>query len=90
MRSQPGPRLTGRKRERGDIFVARADLPHATNPDRPLHAVMVGTAVRHAQQFVHADGIDLSAPSIVTPVGVTCRQCPRDDCAARAFERAAV
>jgi len=72
------------------FFVARADLPHATNHDRPLHAVMVGTAIRHAQQFVHADGIDLSAPSIVTPVGVTCRQCPRDDCAARAFDRATV
>lgn len=72
------------------LFVARADLPHAVNPDRPLHAVMIGTAMRHAQQFVYAEGIDLSAQSIVTPVGVTCRQCPRDSCAARAFDRAAL
>lgn len=72
------------------FFVARADLQQAMNPDRPLHAVMIGAAIRHAQQFIYADGIDLSAASVVTPVGVTCRQCPRAECATRAFERAAI
>ncbi|MBN9020553.1 MAG: DUF2083 domain-containing protein, partial [Rhizobiales bacterium] len=49
--------------------------------------VMIGAALREARHFIQADGLDLAAPAIATPVGVTCRQCPREACAARAAER---
>jgi predicted transcriptional regulator len=42
-----------------------------------------------AHRFAYTEGLDLSAPPGVVPVGITCRQCPRD-CAQRAFDRIAV
>jgi len=48
------------------------------------HAVMIGTGIANAARFVYADGLDLDH---AVPVGITCRQCPRDDCAQRAFDR---
>ena len=48
---------------------------------------MVGASLMHARRFVYADGIDVDAPAIAVPVGITCRQCPRDDCSERAHER---
>ena len=70
------------------LFVARAETPgdHVAG----LHAVMIGAPVAHAGRFVYADGLDLTAAPTATPVGITCRQCPRADCADRAFERIAV
>ena len=44
-------------------------------------------AIAHARQFVYADGLDVEAPAIAVPVGITCRQCPRENCAERAFDR---
>ncbi len=70
------------------FFVARAGIPDdGIGPTGGAHAVMIGCAVGQAQRFVYADGIDLTAPSNLVPVGITCRQCPRD-CAQRAFDRA--
>jgi XRE family transcriptional regulator, fatty acid utilization regulator len=70
------------------FFVARAETPgdHVAG----LHAVMIGAPIAHAGRFVYADGLDLAAPSTAAPVGITCRQCPRADCADRAFERIAL
>jgi predicted transcriptional regulator len=48
---------------------------------------MIGAALEHAPRFVYADGLDLAVPSLATPVGITCRQCPREACVARAAER---
>jgi predicted transcriptional regulator len=67
------------------LFVARAEIPAIRFGQ--CHSVMIGAAIEHAARFVHADGIDLGAPSAATPVGITCRQCPREECPARAAER---
>lgn len=46
-------------------------------------AVALGCELRHADKLIYARGIDLNAAK-PTPVGVTCRLCPRQACAARA------
>jgi predicted transcriptional regulator/transcriptional regulator with XRE-family HTH domain len=67
------------------LLIARAEVP--AERFGQCHSVMIGAAVAHASRFVYADGIDLAAPTVATPVGVTCRQCPREECTARAAER---
>jgi len=39
----------------------------------------------HAGELVYADGINLDRPERIVPIGVSCRTCPRMDCAQRAF-----
>lgn len=51
------------------------------NPRR--YAVTLGCEAEHARDFVYADALDRSAPA--TPIGISCRLCPRDDCDQRAF-----
>jgi predicted transcriptional regulator len=41
--------------------------------------------VRHATEIVYADGLNIADPQIVTPIGVSCRTCPRTDCTERAM-----
>lgn len=48
-------------------------------------AVGLGCALHHARELVYADGLHLEDPQIVTPIGVSCRTCPRMDCADRAM-----
>ncbi|MBN9084896.1 short-chain fatty acyl-CoA regulator family protein [Methylocella sp. CPCC 101449] len=48
-------------------------------------AVGLGCAVHFAKELVYADGLNLDDPQIVTPIGVSCRVCPRGDCADRAM-----
>ena len=74
----------------GETFlcVARADVAEPGGRDTAgHHAVMIGCAIEHAHRFVYADGVDLAAPRTAVPIGVTCRQCPREDCVHRAFDR---
>ncbi len=74
----------------GETFlcVARADVAEPGGRDTAgHHAVMIGCAIEHAPRFVYADGLDLAAARTIVPIGVTCRQCPREDCAHRAFDR---
>ena len=47
-------------------------------------AIGLGCAIHHAKEIVYSDGLDLDDPQIVTPIGVSCRTCPRTDCADRA------
>jgi predicted transcriptional regulator/transcriptional regulator with XRE-family HTH domain len=54
------------------------------------HAVMIGAGIADARRFIYGDGLDLEDLGHAVPVGVTCRQCPRDGCAQRAFDRLAV
>jgi len=69
----------------GYLLIAKAGIsPPGHGPSR---ATMVGAAVTHARHFVYADGLDVEAPAIAVPVGITCRQCPRENCTERAFER---
>jgi predicted transcriptional regulator len=67
------------------LLIAKAEL--AAPGDGPSQAIMVGAALAHARRFIYADGLDLDAPSVAIPVGVTCRQCPLESCGERAFER---
>jgi predicted transcriptional regulator len=56
-------------------------LPHRIGQ----RAVGLGCDIRHASEIVYADGLNLADPQIVTPIGVSCRTCPRTDCAERAM-----
>ncbi|HET7717255.1 MAG TPA: short-chain fatty acyl-CoA regulator family protein [Bauldia sp.] len=56
-------------------------LPHRVGQ----RAVGLGCDVRHAAGIVYADGLNLADPQLATPIGVSCRTCPRTDCAERAM-----
>jgi hypothetical protein len=45
-----------------------------------LQSVMLICEVRHANRTVYADGLDLASKHAATPVGPSCRLCPRSDC----------
>ncbi|NIJ08591.1 hypothetical protein FHS31_002212 [Sphingomonas vulcanisoli] len=47
------------------------------------YAVALGCEATHASAFVYADGLDLGGAA--TPIGISCRLCPREDCDQRAF-----
>ena len=47
------------------------------------YAVVLGCEATHAADFVYADAIDRAAPP--TPIGISCRLCPRAGCDQRAF-----
>ncbi|KTR03421.1 XRE family transcriptional regulator [Aureimonas ureilytica] len=47
------------------------------------YAVALGCEAEHAGAFVYADGMDVRGTA--TPIGGTCRLCPRPDCDQRAF-----
>ena len=56
-------------------------LPHRIGQ----RAVGLGCDVRHATDLIYADGLNLADPQLITPIGVSCRTCPRTDCAERAM-----
>ena len=62
-------------------LAAGGGLPHRVGQ----RAVGLGCDVRHASEIVYADGLNLADPQIITPIGVSCRTCPRTDCAERAM-----
>jgi predicted transcriptional regulator/DNA-binding XRE family transcriptional regulator len=47
------------------------------------YAVVLGCEAIHAADFVYADAVDRAGPA--TPIGISCRLCPRPDCDQRAF-----
>ena len=47
-------------------------------------AIGLGCALHHARDIVYSDGLHLDDPNIATPIGVSCRTCPRTDCPDRA------
>lgn len=49
------------------------------------YAVALGCEAEHARHFIYADGLDLSDSATPTPIGISCRTCPRSDCDQRAF-----
>ena len=49
------------------------------------YAVALGCEAEHAAQFIYADGLDLASRMAATPIGISCRLCPREDCDQRAF-----
>ncbi len=46
-------------------------------------AVALGCEIKHAHQLIYTAGVDFQTAA-PTPIGVTCRLCPRPGCAARA------
>ena len=52
---------------------------------RTEFAIGLGCEVRHANQMIYAEGVNLQARDAVVPVGITCRVCERTDCEQRAF-----
>jgi predicted transcriptional regulator/transcriptional regulator with XRE-family HTH domain len=55
----------------------------ARSPRR--YAVALGCEIGEAADFVYADHLDLARIDAATPIGVSCRICPRDGCEQRAF-----
>jgi predicted transcriptional regulator len=49
------------------------------------YAVALGCEVQHAEAFIYADGLDLASATAATPIGISCRLCPRQRCDQRAF-----
>ena len=49
------------------------------------YAMALGCEAAHAAEFIYADGLDLSSDRAASPIGVSCRICPRHDCDQRAF-----
>ncbi len=56
---------------------------YARSPRR--YAVALGCEVEHAGDFIYADGLDLTSRTASTPIGISCRLCPRTTCDQRAF-----
>jgi predicted transcriptional regulator/transcriptional regulator with XRE-family HTH domain len=67
--------------------VARTIRKHRGGYHAPeiLYSIELGCEIEWARRLVYADGVDLSNPAGVVPVGTTCRLCERMDCSARAF-----
>ncbi len=49
------------------------------------YAVTLGCELGDARDFVYADHLDLGRAEAATPIGVSCRICPRERCEQRAF-----
>ncbi|WP_025292081.1 helix-turn-helix domain-containing protein [Sphingomonas sanxanigenens] len=49
------------------------------------YAVALGCEAEHAAEFIYADGLDIASTTAATPIGISCRLCPRADCDQRAF-----
>ncbi len=62
-------------------FAAAGGLPHRIGQ----RAVGLGCDARFASEIVYADGLNVADPQVVTPIGVSCRTCPRTDCTERAM-----
>lgn len=73
------------------LFVARADTKPggAYGAPRSHYAVAIGCDLSFAERVVYADRLDLKSPSTGVPVGLNCRQCPRDDCGQRVMPASA-
>ena len=52
---------------------------------RPHYAIGIGCDVTYAREMVYADGLNLTSPEAVVPVGPSCRLCERMNCEERAY-----
>ena len=41
--------------------------------------------MRYAEELTYSDGMDLKNKKLETPIGISCRICPRANCEQRAF-----
>jgi len=70
------------------LFIARATVKNQAvfQQQRQVVSVMLACDAIHADKTVYADGLDLSASDLATPIGPTCRLCPRQSCRYREEE----
>lgn len=60
--------------------------PTGSFTQRPRRfAVALGCEADFAQEFIYADGLNLGSRDGATPIGASCRICPRETCDQRAF-----
>lgn len=69
------------------ISMAKGLVKPSGTFERPprRYAVALGCETIHAGEFIYADGLDLKSDRMVTPIGISCRICPRENCDQRAF-----
>ncbi|WP_338701005.1 MULTISPECIES: short-chain fatty acyl-CoA regulator family protein [Bradyrhizobium] len=88
--ANPGRILTQLARmpdERTYLWIART-VSHGRGgylAPAKTFAVALGCDIRHAGSVVYSQGLDLSDPSVPTPIGMGCKVCERPECAQRAF-----
>jgi predicted transcriptional regulator len=63
--------------------LVKATASYRRAPRR--YAVVLGCEIEHAGDFVYGDGLDVGGVDSATPIGPSCRICPRRDCDQRAF-----
>lgn len=54
------------------------------NAPRRYMSIGLGCSIHHARELIYSDGIDLSTDAQATPIGISCRICPRLECGQRA------
>ena len=52
---------------------------------RSFVSIGLGCDVQYSKELTYSEGMDLSNKNLETPIGVSCRICPRVDCQQRAF-----
>ena len=52
---------------------------------RSFVSIGLGCDIKYANELTYSDGIDLGNKNNETPIGISCRICPRVDCQQRAF-----
>ncbi len=72
---------------RSYLWIARTVSHHYGGYRTPTQtfAVGLGCDLRHAERLVYADGLDLTNPAALTPIGPGCKVCDRRACPQRAF-----
>jgi len=68
-------------------FSRTAERPASGRPtgDNRL-AITLGCAIEYAPEIGYASLFQLSDPNLVTPIGINCRLCPRQQCSQRAYQ----
>ncbi len=54
------------------------------NAPQRRYAIALGCEIAYAQDFVYADGLDLTSRAAFDPIGISCRICERANCFQRA------
>ncbi len=72
---------------RAYLWIARTVSHHIGGFRTPAKtfAVALGCDLEHAHRLVYSDGLDLTNPEVLIPIGPGCRVCEREDCPQRAF-----
>lgn len=64
------------------LSIARDVTKGGGSFNAPLRrfAIALGCEIKHAEQLVYADGLDLARPDAFEPIGISCRLCERRSC----------